>query len=51
MKKAISKRHKIDDGDMLPEYDFSKVIQGKHYKAYRKGHTVKIRKNVELLPK
>jgi hypothetical protein len=44
MKKAISKSHKIDDSDMLPEYDFSKGVRGKHHKAYRKGHTVKIHK-------
>ena len=30
--------------DMLPEYDFSGGVRGKHYKAYRKGHTVKIHK-------
>ncbi|MBC8527665.1 MAG: hypothetical protein H8D22_12580 [Candidatus Cloacimonetes bacterium] len=29
---------------MLPEYDFKGGIRGKHYKAYRKGHTVKIHK-------
>lgn len=30
--------------DMLPEYDFSgKVgIRGKYYRAYRRGHTVRI---------
>lgn len=28
--------------DMLPEYDFTDGIRGKHYKAYREGHTVKI---------
>lgn len=28
---------------MLPEYDFSGGVRGKHYKAYRRGHTVKIR--------
>jgi hypothetical protein len=44
MKKAISKRHKMDDSDMLPEYDFSKGVRGKHYKEYRKGHTVKVHK-------
>jgi hypothetical protein len=40
MKGAISKRHKIDDHNMLREYDFSKGVRGKHCKAYRKGHTV-----------
>jgi len=32
---------------MLPEYDFTKMtggVCGKHYKAYRQGHTVKIHK-------
>lgn len=29
---------------MLPEYDFKGGIRGKHYKAYRRGHTVKIHK-------
>ncbi len=27
---------------MLPEYDFTGGVRGKHYKAMRKGHTVKI---------
>lgn len=29
---------------MLPEYEFKGGIRGKHYKAYREGHTVKIHK-------
>lgn len=29
---------------MLPEYNFKGGIRGKHYKAYRKGHIVKIHK-------
>ena len=29
---------------MLPEYDFKDGIRGKHYKAYRKGHNIKIHK-------
>ena len=28
--------------EMLPEYDFSGGVRGKHHKAYRTGHTVKI---------
>ena len=28
--------------EMLPEYDFSGGIRGKHHQAYRAGHTVKI---------
>lgn len=27
---------------MREEYDFSKGVRGKHYKAYRQGHTVTI---------
>lgn len=27
------------------EYDFSKGVRGKHYKAYREGHTVIINKD------
>ena len=29
---------------MRDEYDFSKGIRGKHYKAYREGHTVIVKK-------
>ena len=29
---------------MKDEYDFSKGVRGKHYRAYRKGHYVKIHK-------
>ena len=34
-----------DSDSMLPEYDFKNMsggARGKYYKAYRKGHTVKI---------
>ena len=34
-----------DDSDMREEYDFSGGVRGKHYKAYRKGHTVRINKS------
>ncbi len=30
------------DEDMLPEYDFSQGVRGKHHKQYQKGHTVTI---------
>ena len=33
------------DDDMLPDYDFTGGIRGKHYKAYRAGHTVKIHRS------
>ena len=40
------KKNKEDpnDIDMRDEYDFSKGVRGKHYKAYREGHTVIIHK-------
>lgn len=47
MKKAIFKRINLENDDMRPEYDFTKMaggIRGKYYKAYRTGHTVKIHK-------
>jgi len=31
------------DGDeMRDEYDFSHGVRGKHYQAYREGHTVRV---------
>ncbi|MFZ2357794.1 MAG: hypothetical protein WA040_00475 [Anaerolineae bacterium] len=30
------------DDDMLPEYDFTGGVRGKHYKAMREGYAVKI---------
>jgi hypothetical protein len=44
MKKKKSSHQESEDHDMLPEYEFKDGIRGKHYKAYRKGHTVKIHK-------
>ena len=44
MKKISSKRESSEKDDMLPEYDFSGGVRGKYYKAYRKGHEVKIHK-------
>ncbi len=41
----MKKKEKIRDSDEIEEsYDFSTGVQGKHYKSYRKGHTVKINK-------
>jgi len=37
------KRNPVAD-EMREEYDFSDGVQGKHYKAYRSGHTVRIHK-------
>ena len=38
------KTQPIEQEEMLPEYDFSSGVRGKHYKAYRQGHTVVIHK-------
>lgn len=35
----------LNDINMRDEYDFSKGVRGKHYKAYREGHTVMIHKD------
>lgn len=43
MKKATSKLISEED-DMLPEYDFSDGIRGKHYKERQAGYTVTIHK-------
>ena len=32
------------NSDMRAEYDFSKGVRGKHYKAYREGHTTRVRR-------
>jgi hypothetical protein len=32
------------DNEMLPEYDFSGGVRGKHYQAYRRGYQVIIHK-------
>ena len=47
MPKQISKSTRAHD-DIRAEYDFANMtggVRGKYYKAYRKGHTVKIQKN------
>ena len=38
-------KYNSDDNDMREEYDFSGGVRGKHYAAYRKGHTVNIHKS------
>ncbi len=37
----------IDEDDLLPEYDFSKGVRGKHHKAYQQGHSVTIHHQVD----
>src|SRR5207247_2805979 len=41
--KTSKARHQADD-EMRPEYDFRGGVRGKHYQAYRRGHTVTIHK-------
>lgn len=31
--------------DMLPEYDFSGGVRGKHYRAYQQGYTIVVHKS------
>jgi hypothetical protein len=38
----MNKINKSVNDDMRQEYDFSSGVRGKHYKAYREGHTVTI---------
>lgn len=44
IRRKRTQHRKSEDNNILPEYDFSGGVRGKHYKAYRKGHTVKIHK-------
>jgi hypothetical protein len=38
--------HEVEEQDDLrSEYDFSGGVRGKHYRAYRRGHQVKIYKD------
>lgn len=42
MKNANHTHSNLDEDDLLPEYDFSKGVRGKHHQAYRQGHSVTI---------
>jgi hypothetical protein len=42
MSKANDTPSQLDEDDLLPEYDFSKGVRGKHHQAYRQGHSVTI---------
>lgn len=42
MNNINSEQPDIADNEMLPEYDFTGGVRGKHYQAYRLGHTVTI---------
>ena len=47
MKKATGRDATSEKEDMRPEYNFrgKKGVRGKYYRAYRQGHTVKIRED------
>jgi hypothetical protein len=43
---SMKKNNKeMNENNMRDEYDFSKGVRGKHYKAYRNGHTVIVNKD------
>jgi hypothetical protein len=42
MSNANGNASQLDEEDLLPEYDFSKGVRGKHRQAYRQGHSVTI---------
>jgi hypothetical protein len=44
MKKAAPEDLQSAADEMLPEYDFRGGVRGKHARAYREGHTVKVRR-------
>jgi hypothetical protein len=44
MKKATMKPPKIQDDDMLPEYDFTGAVRGKFYMPLHRGYSVPIHK-------
>lgn len=39
-----SEHRSLPGDDMLPEYDFTGGVRGKHYRDYREGHTVQVHK-------
>ena len=45
MKKDISEEVDIENSTLRPEYDFTGGVRGKHSRALRQGHTVKISKS------
>ena len=41
-KNKSKEKNNLASDEMRAEYDFSGGVRGKHYKAYRQGHTVRI---------
>lgn len=44
MKKNISKNTQFEEDELLPEYDFSNAVRGKHYHPLHEGYTINIHK-------
>ncbi len=42
MKNMGGEPERADEAEMLPEYDFTGGIRGKHYQSYRAGHTATV---------
>ena len=42
MSNMNSETSHVPEDDILPEYDFTHGVRGKHYQAYRAGHTVTV---------
>ena len=45
MKTTTSEGENPENDELLPECDFSGGVRGKHYVAYREGHTVEVHKS------
>ena len=44
-KEKNTKSQNAENDEMKPEYDFRGGVRGKHFKAYRRGHSVTIHKS------
>lgn len=44
MQHTTSRSEDMNSDELLPEYDFTGGVRGKHHKAYREGHTVEVRR-------
>ena len=44
MNDKVAKLHDDDPDEMLPEYNFSGGVRGKHYRAFQRGYKVIIHK-------
>ncbi|GAX36206.1 hypothetical protein [Nodularia sp. NIES-3585] len=42
MNNINSEQSDSEDNEILPEYDFTGGLRGKHYQAYRHGHSVTV---------